>query len=212
MAAPTVTDLKSFLTKRCGAASDSVVATDDPTLTKALNYALKRVDKVTGYNPFIVGAAADKSVEISGKTGRFSNGATGTVSVSLDGTVYADGTDYRLYPLNSPTKEYMVWLRTYGPTKPLTVNAAWGYGTDYPDDLWEAIVMLAAALSLVAFTTGQAGILGSSWTDGDVAQALAVQSSAGQVSENGIASVSPGILAAEALIVYGNYKRPVAWG
>lgn len=212
MAAPTVADLKAFLVNRCGISATAVIATDDATLTKALNWALAQLQKETGYRPFIAPAASDYKVMVRGGRGLFSNGAVGTVVVSQDGNVYTADLDYRLEPLNSSPKEYIVWLRTLNPSKPLTVNAQWGYAADYPDDVWEALLMLAAAFAIVAFVAGQAGLLGSDWTDGDVSQHLAVQSSAGQIDQTGIASVAPGILAAEARRVFGQYKRTVVWG
>lgn len=212
MAAPTVSDVQAFLANRCGVDTSLTVYTDTATITKALNWALTKLRQVTGYDPFVYGSAADMTVEVVGLTGRLPNGANGTIVVSKDGTTYVDGTDYRLYPLNGSPKQYFRWInRNVVPTKPVTVNAQWGRASDYPDDVWEAIVMLTAAFCLVAFASGQAGILGSSWTDGDVSVTYAVQRMA-QTGGAGVSSMPAGALAAEAVATFENYKRVVAWG
>lgn len=210
MGAPTLADLKAFLQYRCGVSATHLILSNDATLTRALNYALGQVGQQTGYDPFVSGAAADHSIEVKGLMGRFDNGAVGAVVVSQDGTVYVAGTHYRLYPLNKSPKQYLKWLGSCDPAKPLTVNAAWGYATDYPDDVWQAIVALAAAFCLVAYATGKSATLGASWTDGDVQQTLAV--GARNVNVEGISQVSPGVLASEAMAVFDQYERTVAWG
>lgn len=209
MAAPAVADVKAFLVNRCGLDADSPLATDDTTIGKALAFALRQLLKRTGYDPYIYGAASDMEVEIVGKAGRFPNGANGDVTVSLDGTEYVAGNDYRLYPLNKDRKESILWLRSYRPTKPLTVNAQWGYADDYPGDIWEAIVMLAVAVCLVAYATGQAAEGGGSWTDGDVSSKLAVEMSS---NNKGLGSIAPGLLATEAYAVFAQDARMVTWG
>lgn len=211
MAAPVVADVVAFLVNRCGVEADSLLVTHLATLTAALNSALAQLSLLTGYDPFIAENAEDKSVEVRGRRGLFWNGANGDVVVSLDGTTYTEETDYRLYPLNQDRKEWIQWLRTLSPTKPLTVNAEWGFGDDYPDDVWEAIVMFAAGYALAAYALGQAGYLGESWTDGDVAMKMAI---AGRLTtEQGLASVAPGALVSEAKLVFAMRSRKnLAWG
>lgn len=210
MAAPALSDLKAFLQYRCGVDASHLLLSNDATLTRALDYALAQVGQQTGYDPFVSGSAEDHLVEVTGGMGRFDNGAVGSVAVSLDSTVYEEGTHYRLYPLNSSPKQFLRWLGAVDPPKPLTVNSAWGYADDYPADVWESIVGLAAAYCLVAYATGKSAVVGSSWTDGDVQQTLAT--GARQVNVEGISSIAPGILAADAMAVFGQYQRVVSWG
>lgn len=210
MAAPVVADVVDFLVNRCGVDSGSPIVTDLDSLGKALDSAIAQLSVVTGYDPFIADAASDGYVEIVGGRGLFWNGANGAVEISLDGTVYTEGTDYRLYPLNKSRKEWVKWLSGLSPGKPLTVNAEWGFGDDCPDDLWQAIVMFAAGYALASYALGQAGYLGESWTDGDVAEKMAVASRI--TTESGIASVIPGTLVSEAKLVYRTHARSVIWG
>lgn len=211
MAAPETSDVVDFLVNRCGVDADSLLVTHTATLENMLNAALQDLERVTGYSPFITAAASDGYVEINGKRGLFWNGANGALTVSLDGTIYTEGTDYLLYPLNQARKEWMKWLRVCAPGKPLTVNAEWGFADDYPADLWEAVVMLAAGMAIASYSAGQAGFAGESWTDGDVSvkQATAAHSS----GETGLSSLSPGALISEAKASMLEHSRKnLYWG
>lgn len=198
----------AFLTNRCG--TPSSFTTETTTLDRALAYAIAQIDQQTGYDPFLSGSASDALVEVVGQVGRFDNGAVGTVAISYNGTTYVAGTDYRLYPLNKNPKHYVKWLRALPPGGPVTVNASWGYASDYPDDVWQAIVMIAASFCLVAWAAGKAGYMGSSWTDGDVQANYAVGNRL--ATEQGISQMAPGILDSEASAILAQYRRTVAWG
>jgi hypothetical protein len=198
--APTRAQLIELLADRYG-----VTVTDEDHLDWALIAALDELSETTGYRPFIAGANSNHTYRAERGALRFANGATGTVTVSKDGAQLTDGQHFRLLPRNSERVEGLEWL---GLPATIVVNAAWGYGSDYPPAIWQAILEHAAGRVLSGLRIGKLAQVGDSWTDGDVS----VRNGSVLTGREGLAAIAGGQLIEEALATWQRNSRSAVWG
>lgn len=200
MPAPTKAQLIDLLADRYGAS-----VADESHLDWALAAALDELSEVTGYRPFIAGAASNHTYRVERGRVRFSNGATGTITVSRDGTQLTEGQHFWLLPRNGDRYEGLQWL-----IQPATivVNAAWGYGSDYPSAIWQAILEHAAGRVLSGIKLGKLTLAGDSWTDGDVS----VHNGSALAGRDGLAAIIGGQLIEDAVATWQRNSRTVVWG
>lgn len=146
-------------------ADAGVTAPSNATVAAALAAAIATWNSMTGYEPFLA-ASATRYFDPPGgsprgfaspKGGsnvlRFDCGLVSLTSLSVAGVSKTQGTDFWLKPANKAAsgKPYE-WAEfsapLYGKPNDVVVVGSWGYSATVPDDAWNAVLELAAAIAV----------------------------------------------------------------
>jgi len=202
MASPTNTDVTSYLSERYGVTVSGTGSIDD-----LIASAIEELQAVTGYRPFVSSTQSSHRVWVRGSRVRLPNAIITLGEVTSDGQTFTQGTHFELGPLSGPRIEWLEWLVHY-PAKPVTIDAIFGHSTDYPADVWLAIVQLVAARVIDGLLTGKIADSGVSWSDGDVSESYGAVVTSGGKGEAG--SVASGEID-RAMTTFKRHRRTVGF-
>lgn len=154
MAYPTATNLRDHLV------TVGILADASDPLAASLNLDLKIAAATTWFESLAKRRFSSISAvryfdapKYGGDTLHFDDDLLTVSSVTLDGQVLVEGTNYDLLPYNEPTK-YGLKFRTipvldtlWGiANKSIAVSGTWGSATSCPADVFQAILILGASL------------------------------------------------------------------